>query len=76
MLLSHAKHDVKYPAGAAAAAVDLNVAYRMSWRICRSTSEPNSAIDHIFTSPLGSDRALRHGLHVENMLSFGGMLRE
>ncbi|KAF2590970.1 hypothetical protein F2Q70_00038006 [Brassica cretica] len=28
------KHDVKYPAGAAAAAVDLNVAYRMSWRIC------------------------------------------
>ncbi|KAF2548150.1 hypothetical protein F2Q70_00020614 [Brassica cretica] len=29
------KHDVKYPAGAAAAAVDLNIAYRMSWRICR-----------------------------------------
>ncbi|CAF1928894.1 unnamed protein product [Brassica oleracea] len=32
-ILFEAKHDVNYPAGAAA--VDLNVAYRMSWRICR-----------------------------------------
>ncbi|KAF3607142.1 hypothetical protein DY000_02047578 [Brassica cretica] len=37
--VKHAKHGDNYPAGAAA--VDLNVAYRMSWRICSTDSKEN-----------------------------------
>ncbi|KAF3586620.1 hypothetical protein F2Q69_00028512 [Brassica cretica] len=38
-ILLEAKHGDNYPAGAAA--VDLNVAYRMSWRICSTDSKEN-----------------------------------